>query len=395
MGSRDLYALDQLLRAVPGARGERLAVRELLEREAEALLQAEGAGDPAVAALLHVAAPGRPPGTLSGAEVREVLARFHRLGDWAEALRRGDDLVDPRFEAAADAIVDGDEAALAGLVAADPDLVHARSPFGHRAMLLHHVAANGIEESRQWQSPRNAVAIARILLDAGAEVDATASCYGDPDSDTTMGLLVSSGHPAAAGVQDALVETLLDAGAAIEGPAGDGSPLQTALAFGYTSAAETLARRGARVEDVVAAAGLGRVDVLERVARTSARERVGRALVIAAMHGRVEAVEPLARAGADLAAVADQGMTALHYAAWRGRLDVVDRLIALGAPLEAKNVYGGTVIDMTVWAARNAPFPGVDYPAVVDRLAAAGADLAPVTPPTGDAAIDAVLDRHR
>jgi hypothetical protein len=50
---------------------------------------------------------------------------------------------------------------------------------------------------------------------------------------------------------------------------------------------------------------------------------------------------------------------------------------------------------MTVWAARHAPFPGVDYPAVVDRLAAAGADLAPMAPPTGDAAMDAVLHLHR
>ena len=72
-----------------------------------------------------------------------------------------------------------------------------------------------------------------MLLRAGAEPDALADMY--EGRYPTLAMLVSSGHPAKAGLQIALAETLLDFGAALEG-AGDGawaSPLMTALAFGY------------------------------------------------------------------------------------------------------------------------------------------------------------------
>jgi hypothetical protein len=57
-----------------------------------------------------------------------------------------------------------------------------------------------------------------------------------------------------AGVQIALIDTLVDFGAAIEarGSAKWGSPLMTALAFGHLSAAEALVRRGARVDNIAA-----------------------------------------------------------------------------------------------------------------------------------------------
>jgi len=46
-----------------------------------------------------------------------------------------------------------------------------------------------------------------------------------------MNLLVSSVHPANAGLQPALAETLLDYEAAIDGLEDDGSPLMRAVAF--------------------------------------------------------------------------------------------------------------------------------------------------------------------
>ena len=61
---------------------------------------------------------------------------------------------------------------------------------------------------------------------------ALADMYGGQH--TTMSMLVSSGHPEKAGLQVALVETLIDFGAALEAR-GSGewtSPLSTALAFG-------------------------------------------------------------------------------------------------------------------------------------------------------------------
>ncbi len=116
---------------------------------------------------------------------------------------------DAAFEAAADAVVNGDEAALKALLAANPDLVRARSSR-HGATLLHYISANGVEDERQI-TPANAEAVAQILLEAGADANATAQFYGGPA--TTLGLLVSSLHPHRAGLQARLANRLLDAGA--------------------------------------------------------------------------------------------------------------------------------------------------------------------------------------
>src|SRR5207245_10590336 len=176
-----------------------------------------------------------------------------------------------QFESAVEAVITGELATLESLVCENPELVRARStrvthfdPPVHGATLLHYVAANGVEGYRQ-KTPKNAFEVAKLLLDAGAEPDALAGMYGGQH--TTMSMLVSSCHPAKAGVQVALVDLLLDYGAAVEGR-GSGkwvSPLATALAFGYHDAAEALVRRGARVDTLAAAAGLGRLDDAARL----------------------------------------------------------------------------------------------------------------------------------
>src|SRR5207244_12396288 len=89
-------------------------------------------------------------------------------------------------------------------------ITHCDPPV-HRATLLHYVAANGVECYRQ-KTPQNAVEVATMLLQAGAEVDSVADLYGGQC--TTMAMLVSSCHPAQAGVQVALTEGLLGFGAA-------------------------------------------------------------------------------------------------------------------------------------------------------------------------------------
>ena len=186
---------------------------------------------------------------------REVVARDHGYKAWSEVGNHAGDQVDTSFEAAADAIHWGDVETLQRLLDQDPDLVHRHSPFPHGAMLLHHSAANGIEAERQIQSPPNAVDVMHLLLERGAEPDANCTIYGD--GQTTMCLLVSSVHPARAGVQAPLVEELCRGGANPNGPADDGVPLWTAISFGYREAAEALSRCGARVDNLVFAAALG------------------------------------------------------------------------------------------------------------------------------------------
>jgi ankyrin repeat protein len=197
-----------------------------------------------------------------------------------------------------------------------------------------------VERYRQ-KTPANAVDVARLLLGAGAEVDALADMYGGQC--TTMNLLVSSCHPAEAGLQVELLETLLDFGAAIEG-AGTGSwvsPLLTALAFGYLDAAEALVRRGARVDEVDAAAGLGRLDDVRRLLPTADEESRHRALALAAQHGHVDVVRILLDAGEDPNRFNPEGnhahSTPLHQAALAGHDAVVRLLVERGARLDIKD----------------------------------------------------------
>lgn len=360
--------------------------------------------------------PGAAGGKFTLADAQFLIARAHSFQDWHEFANHVEqvsrkDADAHQFEAGADAVVNGDLSTLMSLVRQNPDLIRARSAREHRATLLHYVAANGIEDFRQ-RTPLNAVAIARFLLEAGAEVDALANTYGGGKAQTTMNLLVSSTHPAEAGLQAALAETLLDFGAAINGLEDDGSPLMTALAFGYINSAEALARRGARVDNVIAAAALGRVDLVRSFVLDESRirsslvglywlrlsndpkEHLERALVWACACGRTAVVESLLAHGVDPAAKDSDGMTGLHCAAGRGHMDIVKLLLQRGAPLEMKNTWGGTVLDSTVYFALYQPVRGVDYPSVIETLIAAGANVGAVTYPTGDKRIDEVLRRH-
>lgn len=124
-----------------------------------------------------------------------------------------------------------------------------------------YVAANGVENYRQ-KTPKNIVEI--TLLDAGAEVDAAADMYGG--NATTLGLAATSVHPLKAGVQNALIDVLLDHGADVDRLSGAGrnvSIVNGCLANGRGEAAEYLASRGARL-DLESASGVGRLDIVKR-----------------------------------------------------------------------------------------------------------------------------------
>jgi ankyrin repeat protein len=277
----------------------------------------------------------------------------HWYPDLADALAHGHDQVDTRFEAAADAIGAGHLEALRRLLDLEPELVRMRSPFPHRQTLLHHIAANGIEAERQQQSPANAVGLLRLLIERGAEPDATCDSYGGGSATTSLCLLVSSAGPAAAGVQAPLVEELCGSGARVDGIDEDGLPLWTAISFGYTEAAEALARCGARTDNLCFAAALGDLEAVrgffdagglrgdsppEDGAGTERpkfgpEERLEYALIWAAAHDRREVVEYLLAQGPDLWVTEPLfNSTALGMARYHGNDEMVARLQALTPP---------------------------------------------------------------
>lgn len=313
------------------------------------------------------------------------------------------------FEAGVQAILDGDVATLEKLLSENPELIRTRSPRKHGATLLHYVAANGVERQR---TPENAVEVALVLLNAGAAVDALADTYGGGKDQTTLNLLVSSCHPAKAGVQVGLVETLLDFGAAINGLEDDSSPLITALAFHYPKAAEALARRGAKVESVVAAAGLGRTDLVESFLddngdlkpsvplvnvswlelQRDPKANLELALVWAAMHHRTNVVGLLLKQGVSPAARDNRQSTALHWTACYGYLDTTRVLLDWKAPLEAQNQFGGTVLGQMTWCVINEP--AGHHAQTIEMLLNAGANPENADYPTGNEQVDGLLKRY-
>ncbi len=240
------------------------------------------------------------------------------------------------FDRAADAVVTGDETGLKALLADHPALIRTRSSV-HGATLLHYVAANGVEDVRQ-KTPANAEAILSLLLDAGADPDATAEFYGRPAS--TLYLLVSSAHPHQAGLQAQLAEQLLDAGAHGE------NALETALASGYSDTAQHLAKR-LPVDSLPVAAGLGLIDRFDALLPQASMEDRHKAVTLAAMHGQVAILERLT--GEDLNRFNPNGFhshsTPLHQAALAGQMDAVRWLVEHGARSDiADTLFHGTAL---------------------------------------------------
>lgn len=267
--------------------------------------------------------------------------------------------MDAKFHPAIAAIKAGDVDRLRALVDADATLATGRSSTSHPT-LLQCLVLDAREAPGQ-------VEMARILIDAGAEVN---------------GPLV-----AAAGVDNvAAVGLLLDRGGAIDGTGG-WSPLEEALSWNGQATAALLVQRGAAIQNLRIAAGLGRNDAIENffAADGSLRPEAGainwpwgdrsivecsqlephikqtllskvasfksdrqgildNAFVYACMNGHLAAAALLLEKGAHIDAIPggfDYSGTALHYAAFRGHRSMVDFLLARGADVNVTDTKIG------------------------------------------------------
>lgn len=315
-------------------------------------------------------------GRLALADAQLVLAREHGFRSWADLkhhVETADRLAHfkphPRFDEAVHALDYGELEKLRTLIAEDPELAHARTnlepPYGYftGATLLHHIAGNpdrGRLEGLLPPLPKNTLEMARLLLDAGADVHAKTL---GPNGGTTMGLLVTSKQASDAGLSGPLIDLLLEYGdrldlkspAVLDGPLANHAP----------RAAEKMIELGAK-PDVLAAAALGRMDLLsayfdeEGRLRSPARRRgkvlnerdaIGLALLFAYVNGHSDAVDFLLEKDGNWNMTGVNNGAALHRAAWNGDLPMVERLVAMGADTHNRdNPFNSTPLS---WAQHN------------------------------------------
>jgi ankyrin repeat protein len=95
---------------------------------------------------------------------------------------------------------------------------------------------------------------------------------------------------------------------------------------------------------------------------------------------RFDAADLMLRLGYDPAAPGVDGGTALHAACWVGNVQIVERLLARGGvPLDARDpTHQSTPLGWAAFGSVHRRAAGADYPAVADRLVAAGADITAV-----------------
>ncbi|MEO5509415.1 MAG: ankyrin repeat domain-containing protein [Longimicrobiales bacterium] len=275
----------------------------------------------------------------------------------------------PEFDNAVQALDGGDVEALRSLLDQHPELIHARTnlapPFHYfsGATLLHHVAGNpdrGRLDGRTRPLSAATVAMARMLLDAGADVHAeTLGANGG----TTMGLVLTSKQASDADVAGALIDLLLEYGDRLDVHAR--GVLSGSLANHAPRAAEKLIALGAK-PGVLGAAALGRLEWLRdcfdgqgrlkelprpQGVEPNERDAIGLALLVAYVNGQHEAVDFLIEKDGNWNVIGVNNGAALHRAAWDGDIAMMSRLIERGVdPHNRDNPFHSTPLS---WAQHN------------------------------------------
>ena len=195
------YLEDALFRTLP--------IRQQLSQQAQTVFDAHTAADRRV--VMHLTSwwpqtRGKNADEVMAAQLSMddcllTMSREYGFASWQQVEALGETKTDPVFERALDAMLEGNENGLSSLLDETPGLSTAQSRFGHQATLLHYLGANGVETHRQ-RTPLNAVAIARLLIQRGADIHAEANMYGGRQ--TPLALASTSAHPEKAGIADEL-----------------------------------------------------------------------------------------------------------------------------------------------------------------------------------------------
>ena len=282
-----------------------------------------------------------------------VIAREYGFASWRKMHDYVDDLSHPDVPAAWAAVRQDDLTGLVRLLDRRPSLLSVRND---RHTLLHHAAAG------------NHVDIVRLLLARGAEIDAL---NRHPDNNDPSRIWTPLHFAASMGAMEA-TRVLLDAGARtdIGGPTGE-TALAAALFYGHAEIGDVLANHQIIPDNLRIAAGLGRIDLMDRhvgpdgslrpsafVGRQFYRphegfpdwtptadpdEVMGEALTYAFRNSRVEAADWLLARGVDIDARPYRGSSSLHWCAMIGNRPMIELLLERGADRTlVDDFYDGT-----------------------------------------------------
>ena len=207
------------------------------------------------------------------------------------------DITDPLFRRALEALDAGEADMLAQLLDGHPGVVRQRldtpaEGYFRHPFLLCFIADNPI---RRGRLPENIVAMADIIIRA---IRREAADTLQEQLDYAVGLVATGRIPRECGVQAALIDLLIDAGAT----PGDGIG---ALANGNPDAAWQLIRRGGKLTLAAAAGigfervGMGSAEAVDGMIASADKREKQLALVVAAFYGRADVLEKLIGAGAD------------------------------------------------------------------------------------------------
>lgn len=257
--------------------------------------------------------------------------------------------LDARFREAVAAMDAGDLAGLERLLAEYPELVQERleapgawlrdqvggalDGFFARPWLLWFVAEDPVRSGRL---PSNIAAAADLII---AAVRRETPGTLQEQVDYALRLVAWSPTAAECGVQLALIDVLMNAGASP-----DGRP-EDALVNRNAAAAEHLIARGASLS-LASALCLGRWSDADRLAAAAGPRQLQFAFILAALNGLADAVRRALALGADLGAPSPDlypHATAVHHAVCSGSLGTVQVLVEAGADLARRDtVWGGT-----------------------------------------------------
>ena len=231
------------------------------------------------------------------------------------------------MQQASQAIKDSDHQTLASLLEAQPQLALQAMDCGRT--LLHQVV--------DWPGGNpQAIALTQTLLNAGADPNARFKKSGE----SVLHWVASNS------LDHDVIPVLAKGGADLEisgGVTEGGTPLDNAVGFGKFKAGAALVQCGARIDNLRKAAGLGRLDLLEKF-RDDVPTDGYSALSAAVFCLEFQAADWLLDRGLDIDHIGENAdSTLLHQVAYRGRLIMAMYLVHKGANLDIPSpVYKGT-----------------------------------------------------